>query len=165
MTVLTLYRLLLVVALSQAFTSCYYPDSIYTASDQPCIVNGTHGSFCCGSQGILCLSDKVSYCNHSSYSTSGNSYARGSCTDQSFRSPACPQFSLDAYFWCMWVLLTDNVAAAAPDKSASGMFQCIYTTDFYCCSADGSPYSCEDGNIAWLLHQAMYLRQALSGYQ
>lgn len=104
MTVLTLYRLLLVVALSQAFTSCYYPDSIYIASDQPCIVNGTQGSFCCGSQGIPCLSDKVSYCNHSSYSTSGNSYARGSCTDQSFRSPACPQLCL------------------APNKSASGMF-------------------------------------------
>lgn len=92
MTLFTLYCLLLMVALPlQAHMSCYYPDGTYQPTDRPCNSNGTEESFCCG-PGVTCLSDKV--CDNFGY-------VRGSCTDQSFKSSACPNFCLSTYFWCI----------------------------------------------------------------
>ena len=89
MTLFTLCRLLLLVAFGlQVHTSCYYPDGTYIAPDRPCIGNGTQDSFCCG-PGTICLSDKTCYQPNV---PSHFSYVRGSCTDQSFSSSACPQF-------------------------------------------------------------------------
>ena len=94
MTPLSHCRLLLVVTLAlQVSSSCYYPDGTYIAADRPCITNGTQESFCCGSQGVTCLSDKVCY---NSNASSGNEYVRGSCTDRSFQSSACPNFCLSS---------------------------------------------------------------------
>ena len=140
------YHLLLVVALAlQVSSSCYYPDGTYIAADRPCITNGTQESFCCGQQGVTCLSDKVCY---NSNAPSGLKYVRGSCTDRSFRSSACPDFCLSSSFWCMWRLITNKIlAAVAPSDKAGIMFQCGFPTDSYCCSPDGSPCSCENGNV------------------
>lgn len=145
MALFTLCRLLLVLTLSsQADTSCYYPDGTYKSADRPCIDNGTQESFCCGSQGVICLSDKVCYNNQANEPFT---YVRGSCTDQSFKSSACPQFCLSSYFSCIWTSVTDKVMTIAPSNEAGFMFQCGYSTDSYCCSSDGSPCSCENDNI------------------
>ena len=125
----------------EVYTSCYFPDGTYVAADRPCIDNGTQGGFCCG-PGYTCLSDKVCY------QASTSRYARGSCTDETFRSPSCPQFCLSAYIWCMWTLVTDKVLPIAPGSQANLMFQCGVQTDSYCCSHYGrTPCSCEDGNF------------------
>lgn len=150
MTPLSHCHLLLVVAALavQVSSSCYYPDGTYIAADRPCITNGTQGSFCCGQEGVTCLSDKVCY---NSNTTSGNEYVRGSCTDQSFRSSTCPSFCLSTpfpdvcgglYNWpdLFWRRL-------APSDKAGVMFQCGFLTDSYCCSPDGSPCSCENDNV------------------
>ena len=138
-----LCRLCLVLALSpQVYTSCYYPDGTYIARDQPCVDSGNQESFCCG-PGITCLSDKVCY----NPNGSGNRYVRGSCTDQSFGSSACPDFCLSAYVCFVCILATDRVLAIAPSNRAGVMFQCGGSTDSYCCSPDSSPCSCELDNI------------------
>lgn len=141
MILLTNCHLLLVVALSmQVHTSCYYPDGSYIARDRPCIDNGTQESFCCG-PGWSCLSNKVCYRPSTSH------YARGSCTDESFGSAACPQFCLSMYIECLQTIVADRVSAIAPANRAPLMFQCVAQTDSYCCSLDKSPCSCESGNI------------------
>ena len=147
MTPLTLCCLLLFVVLGlQDHTSCYYPDGTYIEADRPCIGNGTQESFCCGTQGVICLSDKICHYNDTT-SQNGVSYGRGSCTDQSFKSPACPDFCLSAYFWCTRLLMTNKILAIAPSNKFARMYPCGGPTDSYCCSLDGSPCSCESGNI------------------
>ena len=141
MTLLINCHLLLVMALSmQVYTSCYYPDGIYVAEDRPCIDNGTQESFCCGPS-WWCLSNKVCY------RPSTSQYARGSCTDESFGSPACPHFCLSMYIGCLQTIVTDRVSAIAPANKAPLMSQCGDQTDSYCCSLNGLPCSCESGNI------------------
>lgn len=124
----------------QVYASCYYPDGTYIAKDRPCIDNGTQESFCCG-PGALCLSNKVCY------RPSLSRYARGSCTDESFGSPACQHFCLSMYIGCLQTTVTDRVSAIAPGNNANIMYRCGDQTDSYCCSPDGSPCSCESGNI------------------
>lgn len=124
----------------QVYASCYYPDGTYIAQDRPCIDNGTQESFCCG-PGSMCLSDKTCYY------PSTTQYARGSCTDESFESPACPRFCFSMYIGCLQTIVTDRASAIAPVNKVTLMWQCGDQTDSYCCSPDGSPCSCEPGNI------------------
>ena len=142
----TFCHLLLVVASSlQVYTSCYYPDGTYSPLDRPCIDNDSQESFCCG-LAFTCLSDKVCYTGNQSvlgYST----YLRGSCTDQSFRSSACPQFCSSAYSSCMWSPVTDKLVGVANANEGGIMFQCGSQTDSYCCSPNDTPCSCETKNI------------------
>ena len=103
-----LYNVLSVVTISlQASTSCYYPDGTYIAADRPCIGNGDQESFCCGTQGVMCLADKVCHYNDTT-PKNGISYGRGSCTDQSWTSPACPNFCLCAYSWGLVMPVADK---------------------------------------------------------
>lgn len=77
----------LVILLLQRVTAlCYFPDRTRLLNDQPCIVNGTEDSFCCGPQ-ATCMSDKLCW-------DGGTGYVRGSCTDVTWKSSACPQFCL-----------------------------------------------------------------------
>lgn len=146
MTLVTLYHCLLVGVFSlHVSASCYYPDGTYVPADRPCIGNGSQESFCCG-LGFTCLSDKVCYTGNQSvlgYQT----YLRGSCNDQSFRSSACPQFCLSAYSCYILSPVTDKFVAIASANKGGIMFQCGFQTDSYCCSPDDTPCSCETNNI------------------
>lgn len=43
--------------------------------------------------------------------------------------------------------MTDKLVIIAPGDKSAWMFQCGDASDSYCCSPDGSPCSCETGNI------------------
>lgn len=63
--------------------SCYYPNGNLASSDTAC-TDGNGDSFCCSSS-YYCLSNRL--CQWQD----GRFY-RGSCTDDNWTSPDCPQF-------------------------------------------------------------------------
>lgn len=77
---------LFILLIQRASALCYFPDGTRLFADQPCLVNGSEDSFCCGPQ-ATCLSDKLCW-------DGGSGYVRGSCTDPTWKSAACPQFCL-----------------------------------------------------------------------
>lgn len=125
---------------------CFDPDGTRLFADQPCLVNGTQDSFCCGPQ-ATCLSDKLCW-------DGGGGYVRGSCTDATWKSSACPQF-------CLSMLPTTWSARAfrvcwpwpAPRDGAGQMTDCKDpTSDSWCCSADGKngdPCDCASSNVTF----------------
>jgi len=121
--------------LSTAHAICYYPDGTTTLSDVPCN-SGSEASFCCG-YGFACLSNKI--CMATSLTIHRNdtqTYVRGSCTDESWRSGNCPNFCVqgdDPWY--------DNMSGG------EGMIICPgSTSDFYCYDYNVGEVSCKDQN-------------------
>lgn len=82
---------------AQDTRSCNFPDGTPSRNDTPC-TSGNGEAVCCG-QGFACLEDGV--CQVTSFAFQSNpdlntgiNYYRGSCTDQSWSSPDCPQFCI-----------------------------------------------------------------------
>ena len=71
---------------------CYYPDGS-AANDTACFPQNAV-SFCCG-YGYACLENQICSAT-SSVQSSNPSLIRGSCTDSTWKSSACPQFCLNA---------------------------------------------------------------------
>lgn len=74
--------------------TCYFPNQEVADFDIPCTDFTTSDGFvfCCGS-GRSCLPEGI--CS----SASGDPYlSRGSCTDQSWSSPSCPQYCTQCRF-------------------------------------------------------------------
>lgn len=64
--------------------TCYFPDGTPT-EDIPCTTNSSvKADYCCGKDSI-CFENKICLNNI-------GTLARGSCTDKSWNSPACPFF-------------------------------------------------------------------------
>ena len=67
--------------------TCYYPDGTTATNDFPCTKNSTvDADYCCG-EGFMCLTNKLCLEND-------GAFFRGSCTDRSWSSTACPSFCI-----------------------------------------------------------------------
>jgi hypothetical protein len=65
---------------------CYYPGGEEATGDYPCDSDAEHSACCAGGTlGKACLANKLCW-------SPGMRFARGSCTDPSFKSPACPDY-------------------------------------------------------------------------
>ena len=110
---------LVTVTLPLCTATCYSPDGKTIAGqDEPCN-GGSSESFCCG-RGWACLSNKI--CMRTDR-VSGNFYlyGRGSCTDPTWQSAACPSFCL------------------ANLEGGEGLEKCEDSSrDSYCCVEDGA---------------------------
>lgn len=73
--------------LVNASLQCYYPNGEKAEGDSPCNPD-TDASFCCGS------SSDSSCLNNLLCQDGKGRVIRGSCTDQSWTDPACPQYCL-----------------------------------------------------------------------
>ncbi|KAL2015528.1 hypothetical protein VTK56DRAFT_5325 [Thermocarpiscus australiensis] len=101
---------------------CYYPSGLEAATDFPCDPNAAVSPCCGGGEGTFCLTNKL--CR----GPNGNTI-RGSCTDQSWSSPECPQFCLGAS-----VGGTDLISCANSTGSDTS----------YCCDPP-RPFCCDEG--------------------
>lgn len=82
---------LLAVLAAQANALCYYPDGTAAPGDVPCS-DSTENSVCCGT-GYACLSNGICQATGDELKKPGaTEFVRGSCTDKTFRSSACPSF-------------------------------------------------------------------------
>ncbi|POR31358.1 Uncharacterized protein TPAR_08408 [Tolypocladium paradoxum] len=104
---------------------CYFPDGSVAPQDSPCS-DDTAQSTCCG-QGYACLSNNVCMATGREIQKPGaTTFSRGSCTDRSWRSGACPNFCADPE--------ADNVGGG------EGMGRCERDAKlFYCINAKTKP--------------------------
>ena len=77
--------------------SCYYPDGSIAVNDTPCSSSAT-GTVCCG-PGFACLENRVCQVTTEAQEADPNLnkkifYVRGSCSDQTWASPGCPNFCI-----------------------------------------------------------------------
>lgn len=112
---------------------CYYPNQ-KIADDVPCSDSGEHIS-CCG-KGYACLSNKV--CRMSHQDANGAplpyTYGRGSCTDQDWRSQACPNFCLNGKSRKHTLRFARRYECPNRTHAALGMDNCDQATEhLYCC--------------------------------
>jgi hypothetical protein len=90
---LLLLLLLFIESVYSAINACFHPDGSNITTNYPCFSSGD--SPCCA-KGYACL--KNGLCKWTS--AAGNSppdnseYVRGSCTDQSWKSPSCPKYCI-----------------------------------------------------------------------
>ena len=77
-----------------ASAECYYPNGELSPNDTPCR-DDTKDSVCCG-QGYACLSNGICQATGKELKKSGASeFARGGCTDKTWRSSNCPLFCIE----------------------------------------------------------------------
>lgn len=114
---------------------CYYPNGDVSPQDVPCTSDGN--STCCG-VGYACLSNKICMTTNLTPPSSGSTtYVRGSCTDSTFTSSACPLFCVDPEY--------DDVAGG------EGIEKCNNRQgDTYHCIDFNTDSSCDSGQS--LLH-------------
>ncbi|KAK3985668.1 hypothetical protein QBC44DRAFT_334583 [Cladorrhinum sp. PSN332] len=105
---------------------CYYPSGKEAVGDHPCDPDA-EDSPCCAGQGLNhhCLSNGLC--------AGGTQIARGSCTDQSWRSGECTQVCLSAAF-------SDRGSDLVSCRNATGP-----DTDSYCCLPNASGDCCNKG--------------------
>ncbi|KAF5005328.1 hypothetical protein FDECE_8224 [Fusarium decemcellulare] len=95
--------------------SCYYPDGSLSQSDVPCN-SGTEASACCAPQ-YKCLDNGLCQAMQELIDGAGASeYARGSCTDQNWKSEDC-----------LNRCIPENPSGGADVNRCAG-----YTNRFYC---------------------------------
>lgn len=90
MSILTLRLLLLAPLIHIIHAKCYFPNGETSYADVACDSSATD-SFCCFSN-QACLSNKLCY------DIGNRTYARGTCTDQTWQSSACPNFCNDGMY-------------------------------------------------------------------
>ena len=110
--------------------NCYYPHGNVALADVVCFPSSAD-SFCCG-LGYACLENKL--CMRTAEGTDNQPIGtldRGSCTDQSFNSSACPQFCTDAgskHF----IRLSTKKGHSDNISSKSGRWKCGYSVLWEC---------------------------------
>ena len=124
-------------------STCFYPSGAEASQDFVCNPLAKT-SFCCG-LGYACLGNKL--CVRTAEATDNNPalFNRGSCTDQTFESPDCPQFCNEAggesqISPCSRISLTRSLANR---NGGSGLFNCSQPS-LYCCAGLGC--DCDIGN-------------------
>jgi hypothetical protein len=81
--------------LVDATMPCFYPNGIEATGDSPCNTD-TEVSFCCGSS-------TNSFCYNNLLCQDGEGrVVRGSCTDDTWTDPACPQYCLSKSKSLIW---------------------------------------------------------------
>ncbi|KAK4233536.1 hypothetical protein C8A03DRAFT_19408 [Achaetomium macrosporum] len=88
LTITTLTTTARGASLSQSQSQCYFPSGTESSGDVPCDPSA-EVSMCCPTR-EACLSSGLC-ANAGTGPSEGISYARGTCTDQSWRSDICPQ--------------------------------------------------------------------------
>ncbi|KAF2845744.1 hypothetical protein T440DRAFT_407179 [Plenodomus tracheiphilus IPT5] len=129
---LSRYSIFLAYAIPLVSAICYFPDGkSIPRQDTPCRSEGF--STCCG-QGYACLSNNLCMLTeHVPNPIPGQSrYVRGSCTDQSWDSPHCPNF-------CIVPAHDDNFSGG------TGVAKCDVTQDrYYCLDNQTEPLASSD---------------------
>ena len=114
---------------------CYYPNGDVSPQDVPCTSNSN--STCCGI-GYACLTNQICMDTSLTPASSGSTkYVRGSCTDKSFSSSACPLFCDNAKY--------DDVGGG------EGMEKCT--------NVQGDAYRCIDFNPNSQCNSSLYVLQ------
>ncbi|KAL7812178.1 hypothetical protein V8C44DRAFT_349586 [Trichoderma aethiopicum] len=86
-----IHLLALALFITQSTALCFYPDGTPAPGDVPC-TDSTANSVCCGT-GYACLSNGICQATGDELKKPGaTEFVRGSCTDKTFRSSACPSF-------------------------------------------------------------------------
>ncbi|KAK6536682.1 hypothetical protein TWF281_000903 [Arthrobotrys megalospora] len=120
---LSLFLVVLIQIATKSLCACYYPNGDLAPDDIACSLSQGH-SACCGA-------DSICFANGLCFDVVSVNIARGSCTDQSWGSPQCPQICSDKN---------------DPDERPGGglpIFRCYDgswccgAVDFSCCT-DGS---------------------------
>ncbi len=112
---------LCVAFISAVSAICYYPDASTAPQDTPCL-NSAGDTFCCG-EGYVCLSNRI--CKSVAATNDPNSqstYVRGSCTDPTWRSSACPSFCIDPRFGELGSLLSQKERQRDGDREESSVW-------------------------------------------
>jgi hypothetical protein len=78
-----------------ATSSCYLPDGTIDFKHKPCNTSAEQ-SACCGATDA-CLSNGYCFQQYAVDQVWNNRLARGTCTDKTWASDACPQFCSDVY--------------------------------------------------------------------
>ncbi|OCK94375.1 uncharacterized protein K441DRAFT_660230 [Cenococcum geophilum 1.58] len=91
--------------------SCHFPDGSVAGSDVPCNPSALVSACCFSDQ--ACLSNGL--CVSDPLNDALKAYHRGTCTDQNFKSSACPRF------------------CELPADNGTPVFSCNTTVDEYCC--------------------------------
>ncbi|KAI1842388.1 hypothetical protein JX266_011429 [Neoarthrinium moseri] len=114
------------VGVAQSTRQCYDPAG-YRFDDIPCSNDTSQHSLCCG-PGWTCLDNKVCrYTGTTQPALVYNTLVRGTCTDETFQSDACPQFCL------------------AGDANKNGNFIQNCNNGTGCCMIGGAACSCLPG--------------------
>ena len=135
--------------------ACFYPDGLRLFADIPCSKNGSEDNFCCGPAAI-CLSNKICW-------DGGSGYLRGSCTDATWKSSACPQFCLSRYAPRIHFSREDpliDYCNAEPAGKAGGMKDCLdLNADSWCCLQESqTTCDCSQGNVTFSDNAHWYRR-------
>ena len=124
LTMLLFWVVIVVLLPGLVSCTCYLPNGAVTPHDVPC-ENG-HESVCC-SEGFICLSNSVCQKRDAANDTVG--YARGSCTDKSWRSSYCPNYCVRS--GAPW---NDSLTHRQPMEKCSD-------------TGHGDIYFCKDDNV------------------
>lgn len=126
--------------------ACFYPDGSRIFADIPCLRNGDEDSVCCGPV-ATCLSNKICW-------DGGSGYVRGSCTDPTWKSSACPQFCLSRYA-PQNSFLSGRYSPAdychiEPAGEAGVLKDCLdLNADSWCCLESQKTCDCSKGNVTF----------------
>lgn len=116
------FSYLFCVCIDSVAAICYYPDESVSFQDVPCS-DSDIDSNCCG-PGYECLSNKI--CSLAHRDGAGGfldyNYGRGSCTDQKWRSSACPS---------LCILYSGN-KSLLPTSTVDQLIS-LHVTDMYNC--------------------------------
>lgn len=111
--------------------TCFFPSGFVSPADVPCEPEDTY-SFCCFTK-QACLSNKLCL---TGVVDGVNQYARGTCTDHSWESGACPDFCLNREFniFCCHQSSNAYLCGYLEQNLGNAVFSCNETgTDTYCC--------------------------------
>ena len=123
---LLLVAIALATLVQPAQSDCYYPNGNVAGGNTPCR-DSTAYSTCCG-EGYACLSNNMCMLTDKVHALPGSSvYARGSCTDPSWKSADCPLFCIDPEINRM--------------GAGESIGRCNDSTLFFC--MDSSDHDCE----------------------
>ncbi|KAK4170474.1 hypothetical protein QBC43DRAFT_250034 [Cladorrhinum sp. PSN259] len=126
---------------------CYYPSGKEAPGDHPCDPDA-EDSPCCAGQGLnhQCLSNGLC--------VGTNQIARGSCTDQSWRSGECAQVCLSEYITTLvggsqQLITRFFPSGASSSNGGSDLASCRNVTgpdtDSYCCLPNSNGQCCDRG--------------------
>lgn len=105
------------LCLQEIWGMCYFPNGDNSPRAVPCHENAIE-SFCCAPhQG--CLSNKLCFVNPTETDPANFVYARGSCTDKTWKSGACADF-------CLGSSLTHPLSSSVARYAVHGLIILVY---------------------------------------
>jgi len=127
--------IILTYLINSALTiSCYYPDGSLAPNDRPCSITASEQSpsTCCGI-GYACLNNTICQQTSATPCCDTDLYIRGSCTDSTWSSNACPNFCISGRrILEISKQMTVKVCLGNP-RGGMALFKCSTLIDEYCC--------------------------------